>query len=89
MADLTNHRRHHLTRELGTANKPKIAVGLGRHGLVPAYTLEEDEHPPAADEFTGMTAGHVTHIQNPEDFQEYPIPDSFIGAWLKKRRRRL
>lgn len=86
--NLCNHRRHHLTRELGTPNKqPKIAVGLGQHGLVPAYTLEEEEIHVTKDEFTGMSPGGVLHGENPEDFHEYPIPDSFIGAWLRRRRK--
>jgi hypothetical protein len=86
---MMHHGKHHVTRELGTPNKkPRIAVGLGKTGLVPAYVLDEDSQP-AQDEdgFRGMTEDNVNHIMNPDDFNEYPIPDSFIGELIKRIRK--
>ena len=85
MKDTLHNRQHHVTRELGTPNKPKIAVGLGKDGLVPAYTLDDDPKPRGKDT---VQIQKVTHIQNPADFHEYPIPDSFIMEIIKWFRRK-
>jgi len=69
----------------GRGQDPEIALGLGQHGLMPAYTLQDCCNCGGSGFVDDGTSNYTVHSRHHKKEIKHKLPDSFILKWLRER----